>query len=114
MPWVVSGSCTHCGVCCKPPVVLDNPCIVRGEDRCRYYTDTADTGTRFGHCLILQKGGNYNSVRDRFDNKMTREHIRWFEENCLTFPTAEKDALDLADGRFTLPTECTFSLTWVP
>ena len=61
MPWVVIRNCNHCGECCKPPVVVENPCIERGHDRCLFYTDDVDTGTGLANVvedLTPQLGGD--------------------------------------------------------
>lgn len=113
MPWIVSGSCAHCGVCCKPPVVVDNPCMVRGDTECLFYTDEVDTGTRYGHCLIKQVNDNYNRVRDKNGDRITDEQIRWYEHNCRLWPARVKDIQALRDGLFELPPTCGFTIEWV-
>ncbi len=117
MPWLVTGSCAHCGICCLAQSLggplLENPCIELGQDRCLFYTDDVDTGTRFGHCLILQANRNYNRVRDRFGIKINDAQIAWFEHNCVFWPVRIKDIQALRDGLFELPPECNFELTWV-
>ena len=114
MPWIITGSCNHCGLCCKPPVIIENPCIELGQDRCLFYADETDPEiSKFGHCLIMQANRNYNRVRDRFGNKMNQEQIDWFEHNCVMWPTRVKDIQALIDELFDLPPECNFELTWV-
>ena len=111
MAWVVTGTCNRCGKCCKPPVVVDNPCCLPPEDRCRFYVET-DNGQKFGHCLILGRGNKpIQQVRDRFNNRITQEQIDWFEANCPQFPQA--CVQELRDGLFELPEGCSFTLTWV-
>ena len=118
MPWIVIPNCNHCGECCKPPVVVENPCIELGQDRCLFYTDEVDTGTSYGHCLIYHAKRNYNKVRDRLGNKMTAQQIAWFEHNCLKWP----DPIDLivdpndpdTEFRFELPPSCAYTVEWVP
>lgn len=103
MPLVRSGLCNHCGKCCKPPIMVENPMIVLGEDRCKFYIDTENTYL-YGHCLIYGRGRKrIASVKDIHGNKITSEQIRWFNDNCLDFPRVE-DA-----GKFALPPKCSFS-----
>lgn len=115
MPWIVSGSCVHCGLCCKPPVVVENPCIELGQDRCLFYTDDVDTSIRYGHCLIKQVGDNYNRVRDRFGNRMTDDQIRWYEANCRQYPKLI-DHLAKEHGGYgvELPPGCGYTIEEVP
>lgn len=115
MSWIVSGSCNNCGKCCLTMglggFMLENACIDRGEDRCKFYVDELQDG-KFGHCLILGRGNKpIGNVKDRFGNRITDEQIRWFEDNCPQFPQACLN--DLVAGRFTLPVECAFQLEWV-
>jgi len=111
MPWIVSGSCNNCGKCCKPPVVVENACIERGEDRCKFYSDVPVEG-KFGHCLILGRGNKpIKNARDRFGNRITDAQIAWFEGNCPQFPQACLN--ELLSGRLVLPGECDFSVEWV-
>ena len=85
------GSCNHCGLCCKPPIMLENPCIDLGEDRCKFYVDKLNT-QKYGHCLIFAGGlENIKKARDREGNLITAAQIRWFNENCIDYPTV-KDA----------------------
>ncbi|KPL16379.1 MAG: hypothetical protein AMJ93_15840 [Anaerolineae bacterium SM23_84] len=112
MPWVVSGSCSNCGACCKPPVVVENPCMVRDDTKCLFYSDQPVEG-KFGHCLILGRGNKpIQTVRDRLGNKITEAQIAWFEANCPQFPA--NCLQELVDALFNLPPTCTFTLEWVP
>jgi len=92
--------------------MLENPCIERGQDRCKFYTETA-SGDKYGHCLIMQANRNYNRVRDRFGDKMTVAQIVWFEHNCPVWPARVKDIQALRDGLFELPVTCGFTIEWV-
>jgi len=112
MPWIVTGSCINCGACCKPPVVVDNPCILLGEDRCRFYSDTPEEG-RLGHCLIIGRGNKPITVaKDRLGNKITQAQIDWFNANCPQFPIA--NLAELVRGDFKLPEGCNYKVEWVP
>ena len=113
MPWIVSGSCNYCAACCKPPVVVENPCMVRGDTECLFYTATVDTSIRYGHCRIKQVSDNYSRVRDKNGNKITAAQIVWYEHNCLLWPARVKDIQALRDGLFALPPACTFKIVWV-
>lgn len=100
----LSGSCNDCGACCKPPVVVDNPCFKRGDDRCLFYDDSSNT-EKFGHCLILGRGETaLKSVVDRSNKKITASQIKWFEANCPEFP--EDCIAELTTGTFKLPPAC--------
>lgn len=113
MPWLVTGNCNHCGACCKPPVMVENPCMIKGDTECLFYTDDVDTGTQYGHCLIKQANDNYNRVRDKNGDKMTDVQIAWYEHNCRLWPARVKDIQALRDGLFELPPTCGFSMEWV-
>ena len=118
MPWIVSGSCANCGVCCLCEklggFMLENPCIERGQDRCKFYTDDVDSEIgKYGHCLIMQANRVYPKVRDRFGAKMNDEQIAWFEHNCVMWPMRIKDITALRDELFELPPTCGFSIEWV-
>lgn len=117
MSWVMSGSCAHCGVCCLHEdlggFMRENPCISLGEDRCKFYTDDVDTGTRYGHCRIKQVSDNYNRVRDKNGDRMTDAQIAWYEHNCRLWPARVKDIQALRDGLWELPATCGFSIEWV-
>jgi hypothetical protein len=111
VPWVVSGSCNHCGACCLPPVVVDNPCKPITEDRCRFYDDDEPSDGRFGHCLILGRGGKpIENVRDRFNNKITQAQIDWFTANCPNWPMSCLE--EWRAGTFEKPPTCGYELTW--
>ncbi len=99
---IKSGYCNYCGKCCMPPVMLENPCIELGEDRCKFYVDEI-VDQVYGHCLIYASKLNFNKVKDRFGNKITESQIKWFNDNCIDYPSAE----DLQAGR--CPSECSFS-----
>lgn len=82
--------------------MFENPCIDRGEDRCKFYVDKLNNQL-YGHCLIYGRGNKpIEQVKDRFGNKITQAQIDWFMQNCVDYPTAE----DLAAGK--LP-ECSFN-----
>ncbi len=99
---VRTGQCSKCGKCCMPPVMLQNPCIELGEDRCKFYVDELNN-QKYGHCLIYGRGNKpITVVRDRFNKKITDEQIQWFNDNCLDYPSTE-------EGSFSLPPECSFS-----
>lgn len=68
--------------------MLENPCIELGEDRCKFYVDELQDG-KYGHCLIFGRKGNIKNVKDRFGKTITEAQIRWFEENCIDYPTLE-------------------------
>jgi len=103
MPLIRSGECNHCGKCCKPPVIIENPCIEPHEDRCKFYVDELNT-QKYGHCFIMDRGRKPIAVvKDRFGNKITPEQIQWFNDNCIDYPSAE----DLEAGR--CPPKCSFS-----
>lgn len=100
---IKSGSCNHCGKCCLPPVMLENPMIDLGEDRCKFYVDEPND-QKYGHCLIFGRGEkDIEQVRDRYGKKITESQERWFNDNCIDYPTAE----DLQAGY--CPSECSFS-----
>ena len=104
MPFIRKGSCNHCGKCCLPPVMLENPCIKRGSDRCDFYVDKLNDQL-YGHCLIHGRGKKpIEQVKDRFGKQITEVKIRWFNENCIDYPSVD----DMAAGH-KLP-ECSFSL----
>lgn len=103
MALIRTGSCGHCGKCCMPPVMVENPCIERGQDRCKFYRDEVGP-ENYGHCLILGRGAKpIQTVKDRYGNKITQPQIDWVNQNCIDFPKVE-DA-----GKFVLPPECGFS-----
>lgn len=98
------GSCDHCGKCCLPPVMVENPCIERHEDRCKFYVEI-DNGKLYGHCLIWGRGNRpIKRARDRFGNKITNAQIVWFNQNCIDYPLAK----DAQTGVYP-PPECSFS-----
>ena len=104
MPLIKVGSCSNCGKCCLPPVMVENPCIDLGEDRCKFYRDEVGP-EMYGHCLVLGRGAKpIKTVKDRFGNKITDEQIVWFNDNCLNYPSVE----DIEAGHQLLP-ECSFS-----
>lgn len=98
------GSCNHCGKCClrEGGLMVENPCIERSEDRCKFYTENPNNKV-YGHCLIYGRGRKpITAVKDRSGNKITPEQIVWFNDNCLDYPLAE----DIQAGR--CPPECSF------
>lgn len=102
------GECNHCGKCCLSiklgGLMLENPCIELGEDRCKFYVDELQEG-KYGHCLILgRRSLTITSVKDRLGNKITKAQIKWFEQNCPDYPTEK----DIESGHKLLP-ECSFS-----
>ena len=118
MPWIISGLCINCGVCCLDEssggFMLENPCIERGQDRCKFFTDDiAPEIGKYGHCLVMQANRVYPKVRDRFGNKMNAEQITWFEYNCVWWPARVQDIQALREGLFDLPPTCGFSITEV-
>lgn len=99
-----TGACIHCGKCCLPPITIENSNIVRGQDRCLFYTDTENTDL-YGHCLIYGRSrGPVKNVRDRFGVKITTAQIAWWEANCGAYPRA----IDAEIGVYP-PPECGFS-----
>ncbi|MBA7573018.1 hypothetical protein ES708_14807 [subsurface metagenome] len=102
---VRSGNCNHCGLCClrEGGLMVENPCIELGEDRCKFYVDELNN-QKYGHCLIFGRGRKpVKVVKDRYGNKITPEQIVWFNDNCPDYPTIE----DMAAGHKLLP-ECSF------
>jgi len=98
------GSCNGCGKCCQYPVMVENPCIDRGEKFCKFYTSLS-TGKLYGHCLIYEIGlENIEKARDNKGNPITKEQIRWFNENCIEYPKAK----DAEIGVY-LPPECSYA-----
>ena len=93
MALVRKGSCNHCGKCCLSVklggLMLENPCIDLGEDRCKFYANELND-KQYGHCLIYA-AANIKEARDRKGNLITEAQIRWFNENCIDYPEA-KDA----------------------
>jgi len=84
--------------------MLENPCIDLHEDRCKFYVDKLNT-QKYGHCLIFGRGSkSIKLVKDRFGNKITDAQIKWFEQNCIDYPTVK----DIESGHQLLP-ECSFS-----
>lgn len=98
------GKCNHCGLCCKPPIMLENPMIALGEDMCKFYVEETNNKL-YGHCLIYGRGNKLiKTVIDRFGNKITPEQIRWFEQNCVEYPSVED-----AKAGYKPPLGCGFS-----
>ena len=83
------GACNHCGKCCLSiklgGLMLENPCIDLGEDRCKFYVDELND-KQYGHCLIYA-APNIKEARDRKGNLITEAQIRWFNQNCIDYPT---------------------------
>ncbi len=103
MMLIRTGICNYCGKCCKSPIMLENPCIELGEDRCKFYTDELN-GKQYGHCLIHGRTGILKKAKDRFGNTITEAQVRWFNDNCIDYPNAE----DAEHGTYP-PSECSFS-----
>jgi len=102
---IKTGSCNNCGKCCLRAggLMVENPCIELGEDRCKFYVDELNT-QKYGHCLIFGRGGKpITAVKDSSGNKITPEQIEWFNDNCPDYPTVE----DIEAGHKLLP-ECSF------
>jgi hypothetical protein len=69
--------------------MVENPCIDRGEDRCKFYTDNLNIKL-YGHCLIFTTGlRNIKKAKDRFGNLISDKQIAWFNDNCLDYPKVE-------------------------
>ena len=84
--------------------MLQNPCIELGEDRCKFYVDKVNDQL-YGHCLIYGRGGKpIKNVEDRYGHKITEAQIKWFNENCIDYPTV----VDYEAGHRP-PPECSFS-----
>jgi len=83
--------------------MLENPCITLGEDRCKFYTDIENPES-YGHCLIFGRQGSIERVRDRFGKLITPEQIKWFNENCIDYPSVD----DIKKGHLP-PTGCGFT-----
>jgi hypothetical protein len=98
------GKCNHCGQCCKPPVVTICPCKSISDIECRFFTKIANIKLDIqGHCLIHGRTGQIEEVKDYFGQKITKEQIQWYNDNCLTYPTL-KDA----EKGYVLPKGCGF------
>ncbi|GAI95436.1 unnamed protein product, partial [marine sediment metagenome] len=66
---------------------------------CKFYVDKRNKQL-YGHCRIWGRGRkSIFDVKDRFGNKITPEQIRWFNDNCLDYPTIE----DIEAGHQLLP-----------
>lgn len=84
--------------------MVENLMIELHEDRCKFYVDKLNNKL-YGHCLIYGRGNKpIKTVTDRFGNIITPEQIKWFNENCITYPSAE----DVEAGHKP-PLECGFS-----
>ena len=101
----IIGQCNNCGKCCLSMslggFMLENPCITRKEDRCKFYTDTLDVN-KYGHCLIfsaLSDGLSIEKVKDRYGKIINTKQIKWFYVNCPSFPTVKdiKSGVKLLD-----------------
>jgi hypothetical protein len=84
-------------------MMLENPCIDLGEDRCKFYLDKLND-QKYGHCLIFARKGDIKLVKDRFGQKITEAQIKWFYDNCPDYPTEK----DIESGHILL-SECSFS-----
>jgi len=101
---VRTGECNHCGKCCKPPIMVENPMIEKGEDGCKFYTET-ENNKLYGHCLIYGRGAKpIKSVKDRLGKVITDEQIKWFNANCIEYPSV-KDA----EAGYEPPVGCGFA-----
>ena len=96
------GVCIRCGKCCQPPVVVENPCMERGDKRCRFYVEI-DNGKLYGHCLIYGSRSK-ELTKDRLGTLITKEQLGWFNRNCVNYPLAK----DAKTGVYP-PPECSFS-----
>ena len=68
--------------------MVENQMIELHEDRCKFYVD--ELADSCGHCLIFGRGQELiETVKDRYDNLIAPEQIRWFNQNCVDYPTAE-------------------------
>ena len=106
MPYIRTGLCNNCGLCCLRAggLMVENPCIELSEDRCKFYMDELNT-QKYGHCLIFGRGNKpIGVVKDSKGNKITPDQIRWFNGNCPGYPTIE----DIEVGHTLLP-ECSFT-----
>lgn len=107
MLYKISGSCNHCGKCClrSGDLMVENPMIELTEERCKFYVDKLNE-QKYGHCLIFARGNKpIKNVKDRSGNKITKEQIRWFIDNCPDYPELE----DFEKG-MKLLSECSFSI----
>jgi len=108
--WVVIGTCNHCGACCGPPEVVDNPCKPITEPVCLFFDEDEPGDGRFGHCMVLATPQRKNA-RDRYGNKITDAQLAWFQENCPQYPM---DCLEeWRTGTWEPPETCSFELQWV-
>ena len=100
------GKCNHCGKCClrSGGLMVENPMIELTEDRCKFYVDKLNN-QKYGHCLVFGRGKqSIEKVKDRNGNTLTSEQIRWFNDNCVDYPSLK----DAKKGNNLLP-ECRFS-----
>jgi len=89
----------------------DNPCMKPEWDVCAFYTEEIKPGPgRYGHCLVMQADRQYDRVRDRFGNPMTKEQILWFEANCPDWPARDSDIRELVQNKWRLPVLCGYVL----
>lgn len=82
------------------------------ETRCLFYEDAIDTGIKFGHCRVM-KASQPKNARDIYDVKITQEQLDWYESNCPNFPNGGKFLIDMIKGKFTVPSSCAYTVTWV-
>ena len=83
--------------------MVENPMIELHEDRCKFYADKLDD-QKYGHCLIFGRGKkSIETVRDRYGNTIIPKQIKWFNDNCVDYPSIE----DAKKGYKPLP-ECGF------
>ena len=98
------GSCNHCGKCCEYPVMVENPCIDKGEKYCKFYSPLS-TGKLYGHCFIYQLGlENIKKAKDSKGNRVTQKQLDWFNQNCIDYPLSK----DAEVGIYP-PPECSFT-----
>ena len=92
-----TGKCNQCGKCCLRAggLMTECPVIELHEDKCKFYVDELGDG-KVGHCLIFARGQEpIETVKDRFGNLITPEQIRWFNDNCPSYPAVEDAEADL-------------------
>lgn len=115
MPWLKSGSCAHCGACCKPPIVVDNPCFAEGDTECLFWTDDMDTGDLYGHCRIYQRPGNKMNTVDKHGVKIVQAQYDWWQANCQQYPVLIHHVpTEFGGDGAELPSTCAITIEYVP
>lgn len=116
MPWHITGSCNHCGKCCRNEqndpegrLPCTSPILGENQTECPFYTDDGDNTHKYGHCLVF-RANQYKNAKDKDDNKITDEQLAWFLYNCEYWPMREKDIEQLVQGKWALPSTCGYSL----